>query len=134
MTTEPGEGQPEAGTPAETLPRAGARLIDALPLAIAGVLLHSVLDHYLMRSLAGPLLAYVYFVVLDTVVGTTLGKRLFGMSVTGPDGRKPAIGQAARREAFTLLGAVPFIGPFVALVAWVVIGVTIHGSPTKQGG
>jgi predicted PurR-regulated permease PerM len=32
-----------------------------------------------------------------------------------------------------LLAVVPYLGPLLAFVAYVVIAVTISGSPTKQG-
>lgn len=46
------------------------------------------------------LLVFVYFAVLDATIGTTLGKRLLGLRVTGPAGGIPTLGQAAAREAF----------------------------------
>jgi hypothetical protein len=51
----------------------------------------------------------------------------------GAGGARPTFGQAAGREAFTLLGAIPYIGPVLALAAWIVIAVTINASPTGQG-
>lgn len=52
----------------------------------------------------------------------------------GPDGAStPTLGQSAVRNAFTLLAVLPYLGPLLAFVAYLVIAVTISGSATKQG-
>jgi uncharacterized RDD family membrane protein YckC len=78
-------------------------------------------------------LVFAYFTLLDAYRGTTLGKRVFGLKVIGPGGAAPTLQQAAIREAFTLLGAIPFAGPVLALGAWIVILLTVRSSPTRQG-
>jgi uncharacterized RDD family membrane protein YckC len=55
------------------------------------------------------------------------------LQVIGQGGTKPTLKQAAVRESFVLLGAVPFAGPFLALAAWIWMVVTIRSSPTRQG-
>ena len=37
------------------------------------------------------------------------------------------------RNSFTLLPIIPYIGGLLAFVAYLVIAITINGSPTKQG-
>jgi uncharacterized RDD family membrane protein YckC len=69
----------------------------------------------------------------DTVAGATLGKFALGLRVVGTGGGRPTLRQAALREAFTVLGAVPFIGALLALGAWLGIAWTIRKSPTGQG-
>ena len=76
---------------------------------------------------------YAYFVVLDVGISTTPGKRTFGLRVQRSDGGTVTLRSATRREAFVLLGAVPFIGAVLALAAWIAITVTINSSPTNQG-
>jgi uncharacterized RDD family membrane protein YckC len=121
-------------TPGDLGPRVGARVIDVLLLSVPSIALVYGLN-------IGPgwlapqfLLTFVYFVLLDTYVGTTVGKRLLHLRVIGPEGDRPRLGQAARREAFTLLDVirVPYIGS-PSLIAMIVILVTISNSPTKQG-
>ena len=114
MSAVPGGAEePQApATPGGVLPRIVARVIDAIILAVA---------------------VFAYFVALDVTWGTTPGKRLLGLRVTGPAGARPTAGQAAAREAFTLLGAIPFIGPVLALAAWIAIVVTVAQSPQRQG-
>ena len=52
----------------------------------------------------------------------------------GPGGApKPTAQQSAIRNAFTLLAIVPYFGVLLALIAYIVIAVTISNSPTKQG-
>jgi uncharacterized RDD family membrane protein YckC len=126
-------GRADSGVPGEVLPRLGARVIDSVLLAVVGVILGVLLDFGYLWLAVQAIGVFAYFVLLDTYFGTTIGKRLLGLTVTGPDGARPTAGRAAVREAFTLLGAIPFIGPVLSLIAWIVIGVTIHSSPTRQG-
>lgn len=135
MTTErshlrPGRGVP---TPGGLAPRIGARLIDFAVLAAVGTALGLVLDFSVPWLVLQAVLVFAYFVLFDSAWGTTPGKRLFGLSVQGPAGGPPTIGQAAIREAFMLLGAIPYAGPVLALIAWVVIAVTINADPSGQG-
>lgn len=113
--------------------RFAARLIDAGAVALVGVPLGLLLDFGPGWLLLQAGLVYGYFVVLDVSWGTTLGKQLVGLRVTGPQGGRPTVQQAAVREAFTIVGSVPYVGPLLALVAWIVIAVTINASPTRQG-
>ncbi|CAJ0557460.1 unnamed protein product, partial [Mesorhabditis spiculigera] len=58
----------------------------------------------------------------------------FNDQVHGPGGAlAPPVQQSAIRNAFTLLSIIPIIGGILALVAYIVIAVTINNSPTKQG-
>lgn len=120
-------------TPGELLPRFGARVIDAIILGVVGLALGFILDFGFIWLAIQAILVFAYFTLLDASYGTTLGKQLLGLRVTGPDGGRPSIPQAAVREAFTVVGAIPFAGPVLSLVAWIIIGVTINSSPTKQG-
>jgi uncharacterized RDD family membrane protein YckC len=101
--------------------RGAARLVDALLLAALGVAWGRPFGYGVGWLLMHALLVYGYFVAGDAVFGATFGKRLFGIAVRGADGERPGWGAAARREAFVLLGAVPFVGPLVALGAWIAI-------------
>ena len=135
MTTEPHDlaGGAPAVTSGDLLPRLGARLIDSLIVAVAGGLIGYALDYGTGWLLFQAVLVFAYFVVLDVSQGTTLGKRLLGLRVVGPGGGNPTIQQAAIREAFTIVGAIPFAGFPLSLVAWIVIAVTISASSTNQG-
>ncbi len=46
---------------------------------------------------------------------------------------KPNFTQSAIRNSFTLLSVIPYLGTLLAFIAYIVIAVTISGSPTKQG-
>jgi uncharacterized RDD family membrane protein YckC len=66
--------------------------------------------------------------------GWTPGKKVLGLSVRGPGGApKPTGQQSAIRNSWTLLSIIPFVGGLLALIAIIVIAVTINSSPTKQG-
>jgi uncharacterized RDD family membrane protein YckC len=89
---------------------------------------------FLVTGLFSGVLTFGYFVLFEVTQGATPAKRLLGLSVRGPDGAsKPTAAQSAKRNAFTVLAVVPYLGGLLAFVAYVVIAVTISGSPTKQG-
>ncbi|MBI3227225.1 MAG: RDD family protein [Mycolicibacterium cosmeticum] len=126
-TTEPGA----LGT------RFFARLIDGVLIGIvffvAGFVL-DILGNYWVTGLFSGLLVFVYFTAFEGTQGWTPGKKLLGLHVRGPNGAaKPDLQQAAIRNSFTLLAVVPFVGGLLAFIAYIVIAVTINGSPTKQG-
>jgi uncharacterized RDD family membrane protein YckC len=110
-----------------------ARLIDAVLIAVVGGAIGVAMDFNLVWLVVQALLAYGYFVVLDVAMGATVGKRVLGLGVRGPGHRRPSAAEAARREAFVLLGAVPFAGPALALVAWVAIVLTVRSSAIGEG-
>lgn len=125
----------EAGTavPGQLLPRLAARLLDGILVALVGAPLGLMLNFNLAWLVLQAALVFGYFVVLDAYHGTTIGKHIVGLKVIGPDGGRPTMEQAVKREAFTLLGAIPYLGAVLALAAWIVIAVTINASPSQQG-
>ena len=67
-------------------------------------------------------------------VGYVPAKKILGLSVRGAGGApRPDFKQSAIRNSFTLLPIIPYVGGLLAFIAYVVIAVTINGSPTKQG-
>jgi uncharacterized RDD family membrane protein YckC len=122
-----------AAEPGGVVPRVVARVIDAIVLALIGGAVGMAMDFNVAWLILQAVLVFAYFVVLDVAWGTTPGKRVFGLRVAGPDGATPTAGQAAGREAFTLLGAIPYAGPLLALIAWIVILVTVSKDPGRQG-
>ncbi|WP_420109913.1 RDD family protein [Mycolicibacter arupensis] len=115
-----------------------ARVIDGLLIGIVSFFLSVFVfsDDYpfLVTGLFSGVLTFGYFVLFEASQGATPGKRLLGLTVHGPDGvSKPTGSQAAVRNSFTLLAVVPYLGPLLAFIAYVVIAVTISGSPTQQG-
>ncbi len=141
----PGYGQPGPHPPRPAPGRPGglgarflARLIDGILINIVAFFLTLFfLDNdywFLVTGLFSGVLTFGYFVLFETTQGSSPGKRLFGLSVRGPGGlAKPDARQSAIRNSFTLLAVVPYLGSLLAFVAYVVIAVTINGSPTKQG-
>ena len=114
-----------------------ARLIDGIIVGIVGFILAVLLgatSNIWVTGLFSGLLTFIYFVAFEVTQGWTPGKKLLGLSVRGPGGApKPTAAQSAIRNAFTLLSIIPYIGGLLAVVAYVVIAVTISNSPTKQG-
>jgi uncharacterized RDD family membrane protein YckC len=133
----PGEGfagEP-AGTfvPAELAPRVAARAIDVAVLVVVEVGLGRVMGFGFDWLALGTALVLVYFAGLDALFGATLGKAALGLRVLGPDGGTPTLRQALVREAFTVVGSVPFIGGPLSLGAWIWIGRSIRRSESRQG-
>jgi uncharacterized RDD family membrane protein YckC len=88
----------------------------------------------LVTGLFSGVLMFGYFVLFEVSQGSTPGKKLLGLTVHGPGGApKPNVTQSAIRNSFTLLAVVPYVGELLAFLAYVIIAVTISGSPTKQG-
>jgi uncharacterized RDD family membrane protein YckC len=135
---EPGGYPPPGGQePGGLGVRFGARLIDGVIVNVVAfgiALAIGSLNNYWVTGLFSGLLTFLYFLAFESTQGWTPGKKLLGLSVHGPGGApKPDVQQAAIRNVWTLLNIVPFIGGLLTLVAVIVIAVTIHGSPTKQG-
>ena len=133
----PGWGAQPGGRPGGLGVRFGARVIDGILVGIvAGLLalLFGASSNIMVTGLFSGVLMFGYFVAMEVTQGRTIGKMLLGLSVRGPGGaRKPDVKQSAIRNAFTLLTIVPYVGGLLAFIAYVVIAVTINGSPTKQG-
>ncbi|ANW65312.1 hypothetical protein BCA37_18510 [Mycobacterium sp. djl-10] len=117
--------------------RFAARLIDNIITGIVISILLLVLglwDGYVIPGIVSGLLTFAYFVGFEVTQGWTPAKKMLGLSVRGPGGApKPDFQQSAIRNAFTLFSIIPFVGGLLAFIAYIVIAVTINGSPTKQG-
>jgi len=117
--------------------RFGARLIDGILVSIVVSILlvaTGLFDGYIIPGIFSGVLVFVYFVAFEVTQGWTPGKKILGLSVHGPGGApKPDLKQSAIRNSFTLLSIIPFLGGLLAFIAYIVIAVTINGSPTKQG-
>jgi uncharacterized RDD family membrane protein YckC len=114
-----------------------ARLIDGIIVNIVAFILAFAIDavsNVWVTGLFSGLLMFIYFVVFEITQGWTPGKKVLGLSVRGPGGApKPTGQQSAIRNSWTLLSIIPFVGGLLALIAIIVIAVTINSSPTKQG-
>jgi uncharacterized RDD family membrane protein YckC len=114
-----------------------ARLIDGIVVNIVVFVLTLFFfpDYgWMVTGLFSGVLMFGYFVLLEVTQGSSLGKRLLGLKVLGPGGLpRPTVSQSAIRNSFTLLAVVPYVGPLLAFIAYIVIAVTINASPCKQG-
>ena len=133
----PAPGPFTGGQPGGLGLRFAARLIDGIFVGIVAFLLaflfHAT-SNVLVTGLFSGLLTFAYFVVFEVTQGWTPAKKLLGLSVHGPGGApKPTAQQSAVRNSFTLLSVIPWLGGLLAVVAYIVIAVTINNSPTKQG-
>lgn len=152
------------GQPAELLPRFLARLIDFILVGIVNGVLVSVfvigslmdgdVDSFgtwgmnngsawaagAVSSILSTAITLGYFTFMEHNRGQTVGKMLLKLETRGPDGGRPTMEQAVKRNAFTaigLLGIIPVIGlisGLLSLVAVIMIAVTINNnSVTRRG-
>jgi uncharacterized RDD family membrane protein YckC len=119
--------------PAELPIRIAARAIDVLLVGAVDTVLGKQIGFGFDWLLISAAIVILYFAVMDVYVGATLGKLALGLRVIGPGGGKPSMVQALTREAFIVLGAIPFVGPLLALASWAWIIATIRASPLRQG-
>ena len=123
----------DALVPAELPVRLAARAIDMLLLVCAGGALGRQIGFRYDWLITTAAIVILYFTLADVVAGATVGKAALRLRVLGPDGRRPSLKQALIRESFILLGAIPFVGPLLALISWGWIVLTIRSSPLRQG-
>jgi len=101
--------------------RAAAWAVDVAPFALATLAVASLLgaaDAALLAPIVATaaLASFTYQALLHWLSGATLGKRLVGLRVIGPDGRPPGPGRSALRAALAVVGvALLGAGPLLAL-------------------
>lgn len=79
-------------------------------------------------------ITFAYFLVYESSQGSTLGKKLVGIRVLGPDSApRPTLRQSAVRNAFTLLSSIPYVGALFSITAYLLIASTIASNANKQG-
>jgi uncharacterized RDD family membrane protein YckC len=124
--------------------RLGARLIDALILLIPTLIITVPIGGgffigsgnrsgaSFIAGLLGTLLQFAYFVFMESTRGATVGKQACGLQV-GAAQEALSMETAAKRNAWVLLGIVPFVGGLIELVVVIVIAVTISSDALGQG-
>jgi uncharacterized RDD family membrane protein YckC len=124
----------EIGPVSPRLPiRLAARVVDAAVATALNVGLGYGMGFGFDWVIAGATMTLAYFAVCDAFLGATLGKFALGLRVVGPDGARPSLKQALIRESFTVIGAIPFVGPLLLIAAWIWIARTIRSNPSRQG-
>src|SRR5262249_13880027 len=107
--------------------------IDAAILTACGLAFGWQIGFGFNGLIAAAAIVLAYFALADVLAGATLGKAALRLQVISQEGTKPSLKQAAIRESFILLGAVPFAGPLLALGAWIWIVVTMRSSSMRKG-
>jgi uncharacterized RDD family membrane protein YckC len=150
------------GQPADLLTRFLAKLIDGILLGVAysivvvtivfGAIFSAASGGFgfgtgrgYLASLVGSIVTVAiflgYYAFMESSRGQTVGKMLVKIEVRGPDGGRPTLEQAVKRNIYfaaSLLGIVPIIGGLLSsvasIVAVVMIAVTINSNTaTRQG-
>jgi uncharacterized RDD family membrane protein YckC len=81
-----------------------------------------------------------YFTLMESKRGQTIGKMIMKLQTRGPDGGRPTVEEALRRNAFTaigVIGAIPFLGvvsSLLELAAVITIAVTINSDRALRHG
>jgi uncharacterized RDD family membrane protein YckC len=123
-----------SASPPPTIPaRLAARLIDVIIVVLLNLALGQVIGFGFDWLVLGAAIILGYFAAGDTLFGATVGKRVLGLRVVTAEGLRPSPAQALRRELFVVVGAVPFVGPILALGIWVWMLLAIRSSPLGQG-
>ncbi|WP_216892411.1 RDD family protein [Nocardia alni] len=132
-------GLPQGTRPGELWLRFAARFIDQLIVGIPVSIIFALIFRFgsiefsLLEGVVSTLLVYVYFIALETSMGTSLGKKILGLRVVGPGGGQLDAGASAKRNLFLIASLIPCLGWLVALGLWIYIAVTIEQDPLKQG-
>lgn len=119
--------------PAELPVRIAARGIDAALLLVLDLGLGRLIGYGFDWLLLGTALVLAYFSLFDALLGATPGKLALGLRLVGPDSTRPSLRQSLLRETCTIVGAVPFVGPLIALVVWTRLARMIRSNPLRQG-
>jgi uncharacterized RDD family membrane protein YckC len=144
-----------AGTPADLGPRFLARLIDhvllgivisiiIVPIIIAsafaeatgagvGLFTTSFSGASFISGLVSAVIVIAYFALMESQMGQTVGKMVLGLRTEGPNGGKPTLEQAIRRNAWYALAIIPILGGLAQLAIAIYIAVTISNSATRTG-
>lgn len=121
------------GSPADLPIRLAARAVDVVVATALNVGLGFVMGFGFDWLIVGASTVLAYFALSDTFLGATLGKLALGLRVVGRNGSRPTLKQALIREAVTIVGAIPVVGPLLALASWIWIAKTIRSNPMRQG-
>lgn len=142
---QPGTPPPSAptgpGQPAGAGIRLGARIIDGLIIGIpywiiligVGVGVVDSPGESFLFGILGSAVYLGYFVHLESSRGQTLGKQLLRLRTVGPQGGHPTPREAFIRNAWVLVGIVPFLGGLASLAIAIWIAVTIGNDPAGRG-
>lgn len=150
MTTEPPESPepqpaPMTSANADLGTRFLARLIDSILLGVAFAILAAPFGvgalgfgfdfgfSFFFYGLLTAAVAIAYFALMESSSGQTVGKMILKLRTEGPNGEKPTLEQAIKRNAFYALGVIPVLGGLAQLAAVIGIAVTIANSPTNTG-
>lgn len=124
---------PELPTDIATTTRSG---YDPDTVAIAADVVN--LMNVVILSMTLGVVSFLYFTILESVLGWTPGKKLLNLSVhasSRPGAPNPGLGQAANRNRFLLLLVIPipYLNYLFLFVACTKIALSIFNSSTRRG-
>lgn len=87
----------------------------------------------IVLGIIAALVQLAYFTYLESSRGQTLGKMALSLRTQTESGGLPSLEQAAKRNAWILLGIVPLIGGLAVFAAVIAIAVTIGSDALNRG-
>jgi uncharacterized RDD family membrane protein YckC len=155
-----GYGAPPPGAtgprPGELLDRFVARFIDLIVVGVASAIINVILavvfgvsggfggmgGSFAYSAVSSVITAAIYlgyFAYMESNQGKTLGKMVMKLHVDGPNGGKPSLQDAAKRNIWMglpILGIVPILGPLVWWLAYlasiIMCAIGINNDPRRQ--
>jgi uncharacterized RDD family membrane protein YckC len=123
--------------------RLGARILDGLIIGIPFAVVMTAIGTgpgdgtgaQFVSGLVGSVLVVAYFTFMESSSGQTLGKKILNLRTVGPDGQNPSQEQAFKRNAWYLIGIIPFFGGLVTLgiAIWIAVAINNTGSGPHDG-
>jgi hypothetical protein len=116
--------------------RYGSSYSDATTTSLAVEVMH--LMNVTLLAMTIGVVSFVYFMVFESALGWTLGKKLLGLSVhasSRPGAPNPGLGQAANRNRFLLLLAIPipYLNYIFFAISSTIIAVSIFNNTNRRG-
>ncbi|MFD4403595.1 RDD family protein [Nocardia sp. NPDC058499] len=137
-----GQFDPAFGVPSKVWPRFTARLIDNLIVGLPLAILLNFVIMPNMSGLSGMSVSYaivfaailLYFVLMESRTGATLGKRIIGLKVVAPNGA-PTVPPLAslKRNVYLAVSIIPCLGWVAGLALMIYMAATMDKDPNKQG-
>ncbi|WP_010119549.1 RDD family protein [Corynebacterium nuruki] len=133
-----------------TLPGAGVRLgayiIDAIILMIIAVIVGFIVGlaggasddgavsagTQFLLSVIVVVIWFAYRVGMEISAGGSVGKLILGLKVVDINGQRLSAQNSLIRNAWFIVGIIPFVGGILSFVAAIALGVTISSNPQKQ--
>lgn len=87
----------------------------------------------IISGIIGLVLTFGFFVIFDTTMGGTPGKKILNLAIQGESGGNPTAAESVKRNAWLAFNIIPLIGWVLVLGSAIYIAVTISRSSNNVG-